>query len=195
MPAGGKLAAEEQLGLDFVGAILEHDVFEVDGGIAGKFSPVGEGPADFDLLAEEHVAGVAILVGAEIEIELEAMGEAQFQLIEGAGFGGAILVDGGTEPVFEFNLAFGDDVDAGAGETAGGGPARLGVGADAVFFSQIRLFFGDDGDGREFEGAEALLSRLRLGGGTLLGVGGVDDLHEQWGDVERIVSGESGGGE
>src|SRR5262249_52144637 len=142
--------AEEQLGLQGLVAVAV-GVLHVDGGVAPDDAPVGEGPAQLRLLlvdlaalagaATRRVVGaVPVLLGAQVEVELEAVADAELELVLGANalgeLVGADLVGGerGAQvpPVLELGGAGRTHVDAGGGPAPPRRPAWLLVGPDEL---------------------------------------------------------------
>src|SRR5262249_3181485 len=87
VPAGSELAAEEDLRLDRVEAVVVlvvEGVFEVEGRVAPDLVPVGERVADLRRVArplEGRVRAVARVELVHVEVELEAVVESELELL------------------------------------------------------------------------------------------------------------------
>src|SRR5262245_11219368 len=171
VPARHQFAAEQELALDVVGGLVDRDPLEVERRVAPDRVPVGQRPAHLELLlVDVQRAVVALLVRDEVDVELEALGQAELELVLDGGLGrAAVARDLGDQPVLELGRALGPHVDARLGEAPARGPLGLTVAADAVFLAQV-------GDALALDDDRAGFGRLLR---PLLHVGRVDDLGVQ----------------
>src|SRR4051812_41149343 len=84
-----RFVGEKQLELIMIGLVVQPFVFGVSSGISGKLAPIREGPAHFDILLVE-VEGLLISFGVadRVDVELQAVGQADLGFV--LGFGGGV---------------------------------------------------------------------------------------------------------